>query len=128
MSGFENDVISILKTENFLHREAIGFIVDSGNLLDELYKRNLPVTGIVNGIDKFDYIVLPSNRVNVRRLFRVLSELRNDGIIILELTGLKDEHQFQKKYVSMFAGFIATKVRYEERTYMVIHSGVDYGN
>lgn len=127
MSGSNDGIISILKTNQMFHNKAIGLIIGNGNLLDLLYQRyGLPVTGLVEENTRYDYIFLSKENVNSRKLLRTLSKANIGGIIILELNENSDK--FEDRYTSLFAGFTATKVTYGNKIYLVIHSGVDYAD
>lgn len=129
MSGFKEDVLSILRQNNLYHRDASGLIkgrAGSVELLEYLQKQEFPVVGnYEKQIILFDYIVLNRYYENVHFLMKALSSVNVGGIIILELD---DETEYSNKYTSIFGKFTATKVKFGTRAYLVIHAGVDYGD
>ena len=129
MSGYKDDIISILKHNSMYHREATGLILgQSGGreLLEHLESKMFPVIGkYEKSIILFDYIVLNRYQVDVPSLIKAFSSVSVGGIIVLELDG---ETDYGKNYYSQFGGFSANKIKYDDRYYMVIHSGVDYGD
>ena len=126
MNGNEiQDVVSILKHNVMLNISSLGLIVDSGNLLDCLYNLKLHVTGLTDGA-KFDYIFIPTHKVSIRRLLRALTDLKSGGIIIVQLEDKFED--FEPIYKNTSNLFFATKVKYDNRYYLIIHSGEDYGN
>jgi hypothetical protein len=129
MSGFKDDVISILKQNNMYHREATGLLrgkSGDSDLLETLQKQGFPVTGNYEKfVIRFDYIVLNNFFADMRELLRALEEVNVGGIIVIEIR--KDEN-YKAQYVSMFGSFSVNKVKYEDREYLVIHAGVDYGD
>ncbi len=132
MNGFKDDVIAILKTNNMLHKEAVGKVFGDGfghinELILELRKRNLLVaTSETKIVLKFSYIIMGSYLLESWVLLKAFSMLSEQGIMILEVTGR--EKLFEDNSVSLFGKFSTTKVKFEDRTYVVIHTGVDYGN
>lgn len=131
MSGFNDDIISILKHTNMCHDKSLGFISGilsderMGNLLDQLSKLNLKVSGRRNGIT-WDYIVIPNKIVSARTVLQAMSSLNSGGIIILEIS--ENQRKYQEKYLRIGTNYSATKVQYEDRYYLIIHTGEDYGN
>lgn len=131
MSGFKDDVLAILRDNVLLHGEAMGLIVAGWKgkykeLLDDLHSRKFPVTDRnEKQVFRFDYIVLPWYS-GIHGLLKALAVLNKLGIVILEID--KDNDQYYNKYSSIFADITVTKVSYGDRKYLVIHSGVDYGN
>jgi hypothetical protein len=129
MSGFKEDVISILKHNNMYHRDASGLILGktvNRGLVKELQEKMFPVVDHYEKfIVRFDYIVIGLLRVDVTTLIKAFATVNTGGLIILELDNYTD---FENKYTSLFGGFSADVVKYEDRGYLVIHSGVDYGN
>lgn len=134
MSGFKDDVISILKTNSMLHGEAIGWIFYDRikspkvfELLSDLQKRKLPVVShFEKEVFRYSYIVLSNEYLTFADLFDALSSLAPQGIIIIE--DWLGDLPFKDKYVVPFAKITITKVKFEDRIYMVIHEGVDYGD
>lgn len=129
-SGFNADIINILKSNNLFHSESLGLLVGvstdgkMGNLLYILFSYNLNVTG--NFEAYFDYIVVPSSYSSIRTLVKCLTSLSNCGIIILELSD--NNRKYENKYRNMIGNFSAVKVVYENRAYLIIKLGEDYGN
>lgn len=133
MSGFKDDVISILRDNVMLHAEAMGLVLDadageeSRELLQELQKRKFPVTDRVDKhVFMFDYIVIHRDYLFISSLLQAFSWAGRQGIVILDITGKAD--MFSKRLVSAFGGFIVQKLIYQDRAYLVIKNGVDYGN
>lgn len=127
MNGFRDDVISILRDNVLLHGEAMGWIIGHPALLKALEDMKLPVTGTNGkGVFLFDYIVITHEETNVLSLMDVLSYLSNLGLLIVEITPVASV--FRNEYRSVFGGFTARKLKYGERSYLVFHQGVDYGN
>jgi hypothetical protein len=126
MSGFNEDIVSILKHNTLFNRVSVGWIIGDMNLLDYLYSLKLSVTGISKGMNRFDYIIISEEYINTRRLLRVLTDIDNGGIIILQLGNKVEE--FEPVYRNLANKFFATKVKYDNRYYLVIHQGEDYGD
>lgn len=132
MSGFKDDVLAILRDNVLLHGEAMGWIVGGGfsghtsELYNELVSRNFPVTDRrTKPVILYDYIVVPSP-VNMHGLLTYMCSLSRDGLLIVELDREKDESV--PEYRSVALGFYAHRLVYNGRTYLVIHTGADYGN
>lgn len=129
MSGFKDDVISILKTHGLPQREGGGWIVrsdkseDGRELFFALTNKGFPVTMYPEDFMVFDYVVMDKENTTVPNLVEAMTHLHIGGILIIE--GVPEYH---KKYVSIFGNFTGTKVKYDNREYLVIHSGMDYGN
>jgi hypothetical protein len=133
MNGFKEDVISILRDNVLLHAEAMGLLLDGDSneetrgLLKDLQDRKLPVTDAVEKhVFNFDYVVLHRDSLFVNTLIRALSLVSKMGMIILDVTGKSD--MFRKEYFSKFGDFSIHKLIYEDRAYLVIKNGMDYGN
>ena len=130
MSGFNDDIVSILKHNNMLHSVALGFIsgINSdgrmGNLLDHLFNLGMRVSGI-RGDATWDYIVIPNKIVSARTVLMALSSINAGGIVILEIS--EAQRKYQEKYLRIGTNQSATKVQYEDRYYLIIHTGEDYG-
>jgi hypothetical protein len=129
MSGFKDDIITILRQNNLYHREACGLIrgrSGGSELLEELQKQQFPVVGnYEKPIVLFDYIVLNRFYENVSYLMKAFANVSVGGLIILELD---DETEYTNNYACIFGGFSAHKVKFGTRAYLVIHAGVDYGD
>ena len=129
MSGFREDVISILKQNNMYHKEAIGLIkghLDDG-LFETLQEEKFPVSKkFEKFVLYFDYIVLNNFQEDVETLLFALASVSTGGLIVLEITD--SEYTYQDRYVSQFGLFSVTKVKYEDRTYLVFRNGLEYGN
>jgi hypothetical protein len=127
MNGFEADIVSILKHNNMLHSESRGLVLHEEEFVYKLWEQYKVVASFeIGSLTKYDYIVLDGKVLTVPRLVEALSLLSENGLLVLEVT--IEEGKFSKRYLSKFANFTATKVKYEERVYMIIHQGVDYGN
>ncbi len=131
MSGFKDDIISILRQNVLLHGEAIGCIIASdGNyeareLYNEMANRKLLVSMSAREFVFFyDYVVITAEW-GIETLLNAFSLLSENGIIIVQAP---NEKIFNDRYTSLFGKFTATKLKYDRNYYMVIHSGVDYGN
>ena len=130
MSGFKDDVISILKQNGMYHKEAIGLIKYSrllkSSLVDTLQKEGFPVTEkFEKFVIRFDYIVLGTEYLSIPMLLSALSHLSVGGLLVLELNSYQS---YKDRYTSLFGNFSATKVKYDGRQYLVIRNGADYGN
>ena len=131
MSGYKDDIVSILKHANLLHSKSVGYIKgvgsngEAGNLLDHLTNLGLSVTGIHENI-LWDDIIIPQSMVSTRAILQALSGINSGGIVILEVT--EKQSKYQSKYLRLGADKSATKVQYGDRYYLVIHTGDDYGN
>jgi hypothetical protein len=128
MSGFRDDVISILRQNDLYHKTATGLVLGKSNdgLLEELQKKGFPVIGhFEKDVILFDYIVMNRFYEDARSLMSAFASVNVGGLIIMELD---DGDDYGKTYVSQFGSFTATKVKYGDNQYLVIHSGVDYGN
>jgi hypothetical protein len=133
MSGFREDVVSILRDNVMLHAEAMGLLLDgdsneeSRELLKDLQDRKLPVTdGVSKHVFLFDYVILHRDSLFVNTLIRTFSLVSTLGMIILDVTGKAD--MFHKEYISKFGDFSIHKLIYGDRAYLVIKKGTDYGN
>lgn len=133
MSGFKDDVISILRQNGYLQRDALGWIVNNNNvsmandLYEELIKHKFPVTNKAEKlVANYDYIIVDRYNRDAETILRAFASLSTGGLMVLEISDFF--YKFWDKYVSTFAGFTATKVQYADRRYMVIHAGVDYGD
>jgi hypothetical protein len=128
MSGFKDDVISILRQNSMLQREGVGLVLLNGNdsvdLFDAITEMKFPVLNKrTKPFVNFDYVVIPKG-YHLENLLYAFSAVSTGGIIIVEANNaIWDEH-----YVSRAYNFTGTRVRYEDRFYMVIHAGVDYGD
>ncbi len=133
MSGFKDDVLSILRTSNLLHGEALGYIMyarefpHSKELLKELESRKLPVAGeITKPVVLFDYTVIPDEVATLSTFLTALTSTKEGGIIIVDVTG---EHRaYSKNFDTNFVNFKITRLKFDDRYYLVMHSGVDYGD
>lgn len=133
MNGFKDDVISILKDNTMFHADASGWIVQqhtlpkTSELIRELQDRKFAVIGRHNKeVFRFDYVVISKEHLTPNWLLAAFAKLSENGIIIIELED--NSLAFANQYVSRFGGFTGTKVKYNGNYYLVIHSGVDYGN
>ena len=127
MSGFKSDVISILRDNVLLHGEAMGWIVGSTELYEELTKKKFPVTEKADKlVFLFDYVVISAAKRTFDSLLKALTSLSNLGVIVVEITDVQD--RYDKEYRSYFGGFAARKLKYQDRAYLVIRQGLDYGN
>lgn len=130
MNGFELDIISILRHNNMFHQESMGLIMGcgtgyAGNLLDMLYAYKLKVSGKSEKV-RWDYIVIPSYILSIRTLFQALDAVNHNGIVIAEITGKDDK--YLDRYKTRLGGLTVTKVLYDNRAYLIIHAGEEYGN
>ena len=129
MSGFKDDIISILRHTNMFHRESIGLIRGDSlrvkELLDYLGDRKLLADIKVYPITTYDYVVILSEDVSTPNVLKSLAILNTGGIIILEIT--EKQRKYQEKYLRI-GSMSATKLHYEDRYYLVIHAGEDYGH
>lgn len=128
MNGFSNDVVSMLKHSYMYHGESIGLVIGNNELASTLESLGLLVSVDDKLSDNWDYIVVSGENVGVRVLIKCLTQLRNCGIIILELTNKPNVKKYADRYSNASAGFYATKVMYDDRVYLIIHQGYDYGN
>lgn len=133
MSGFSDDVISILRHNLMLNKESIGWIVHGlgSQNTRELGKKISSMGFIITPkktkpVISYDYVVIANLHLTASTLLDAFSRLSTNGIMIIEVTD--NWQKFDDEYVSLFANFKATKVVYDNRSYMVIHSGADYGN
>jgi len=134
MNGFKYDVISILRHNLMVQPFSMGAILadpqdkDSYELYEYLVDKNsCVVTRGIGNLTKYNFIVITKPLMSTRNLIKSLTELRRGGLIILEITG-KDS-RYEDKYLNMVGGTMsATKLRYEDRSYIVIHTGEDYGD
>jgi hypothetical protein len=133
MSGFREDVLAILRDNVMLHGEAMGLIMngavddDSRELLKDLQNRKFPVTDRVDKhVFLFDYIVLPRYLSTAAALLRALSLVGRLSVIIMDISNVAD--YYNSRYTTQFGDFTANKVKYQDRTYLVIKNGTDYGN
>jgi len=129
MSGFKDDVISILRHNSILQKESVGFVMtETSTLAEELFQELKERKFLVTNkrtklVLQYDYVVIPSG-YNWENFLYAFSVLSTGGVIVLEA----NEKVWSDKYVSLFGGFTGTKVRYEDRIYIVIHGGVDYAD
>ena len=131
MSGFKNDVLAILDSNTILQKESVGWVLtqhttpDNSSLYYYLLTNNFPVT---NQFEKtvffFDYIVIDRLNANLKNILKALSLLNIGGVLVIEI----DEDYFDATYHSVFGNFTVTKVKYDDRKYLVFHTGVDYGH
>lgn len=133
MSGFSDDVISILRHNLMLNKESVGWLVHGlGSQNTRELGQKISSMGFLitpkktKPVINYDYIVISNLHLTANALLDAFSRLSINGIMIVEVTD--NWQKFDEKYVSLFANFVATKVQYDNRTYMVIHSGADYGN
>jgi hypothetical protein len=133
MSGFKDDILAILRDNVMLHGEAMGLIMngavddDSRELLKDLQSRKFPVTDRVDKhVFLFDYIVLPRYLSTAAALLRALSLVGRLSVIIMDISNVAD--YYNSRYTTQFGDFTANKVKYQDRTYLVIKNGTDYGN
>jgi len=137
MSGFKDNVILILRNNGVLQGESVGWVVKSKRgfgkteqqtteLIEAIRAMKFLVVGNPQKpIVLFDYVVMDSfNQYNTPALLKALDNLKEDGIIIVQVTpGL-----YQSKYTSRLGSFTITKLELGNEDYLVFHSGVDYGN
>lgn len=134
MSGFKYDVVSILRHNVLVQPYSLGAILANFESQDikELYNylSDMHKCVLTNGVDKltkYNFIVIDTTHLSTRNFLKSLTELRRGGLIILNITG-KDA-KYQDKYLNIVGGTMsATKLRYEDRSYIVIHTGEDYGD
>lgn len=134
MSGFKYDIISILRHNVMIHPYSLGAILadpldaDSKELYEYLVDKNsCVVTRGMGNLTKYNFIIITKSFLSARNLIKSLTELKRGGVIILDITN-KDA-RYQDKYLNIVGGTMsATKLRYEDRSYIVIHTGEDYGN
>ena len=133
MNGFSQDIISILKHNVMHHSSSLGLILGATDIeeaftaLRQLHLNGLLVESKLNDFVRFDYIVIPKQLLNVRKFLSCLTRLASGGIMVLEITGSEDK--YEDKYLNMVGGTMSgTKVRYQDRSYIVIHTGEDYGD
>lgn len=133
MNGFSQDVFSILRHNVMLHRSSIGLVVDGEDipnafaLLKELQLNDHIAVGKLDKLVRYDYIVVSRVSLNVRKFMACLTSLASGGLMILEITG--SDNKYEDKYLNMVGGTMsATKIRYGDRSYIVIHTGEDYGD
>lgn len=133
MNGFKDDVISILRDNVMLHGEAIGWIMTNPRvtMTADLYKymvdNKYPVTPrSEKSVLYYDYIVIDRYTRSVTNLLRAFANVSENGLIVIEIS---DElPNFSDRYVSKYGNFTATRVQYGDRYYLVLRTGVDYGN
>lgn len=133
MSGFKDDVVSILRDNVMLHGEAMGWIMTNPRvtmtkeLYEYLVEQKFPVTPkSEKSVLYFDYIVIDRYTRSVNNVLRALANLSPNGLLIIEIS---DElPNFKDRYVSVFANFTGIRVQYQDRYYLVIRNGADYGN
>lgn len=131
MNGFSQDIISILRHCVMFHKEAKGLLVGAKTnektkeLFKELKERGLLVSDKRERIF-WDYIVIPSELLSIRVLITAITEIDTGGIVIIEVTG-KDK-RYEDRYKGSVGNLGVTKVFYEERSYLVIHTGDEYGH
>ena len=133
MNGFSNDVFSILRHNVMLHRSSIGLVVGGDEipnayvLLKELQLNDYLAVGQLDKTVRYDYIVISRVSLNIRKFLSCLTSLASGGLMILEITG--SDNKYEDKYLNMVGGTMsATKLRYGDRSYIVIHTGEDYGD
>ena len=133
MNGFKDDVLSILRDNVFLHKEALGLVVfgneipEARELLEDLEERKFPVAGKTEKlVVLFDYIVLHRDAVNLPSMLQAINDLSNGGIIILDVSD--EPENYENSYISHFGNFSISKVKYDTRAYLILHPGVDYAN
>lgn len=129
MSGFREDILSILRHNMMLHRDSIGVILGDGlrSAIDDIHTKGYIISSLWDSHTKYDYIIISKDRVSSRTLLRALTNLKSGGIIVLEITGR--DSKYENRYLYMVGGTMsATKIRYGDRSYIVIHTGGDYGN
>lgn len=132
MSGFKDDVLSILKANHILQKESIGLVALDGFFfpeVQELYdylveNKYIVVSKRVKEVINFDYIVFPLGNYSTEDIIYALSNLSVGGIIVLEVSGI----DWNDRYISRFGGFTANKVKFNGTYYVVIHGGMDYGD
>jgi hypothetical protein len=129
MSGFKDDVVSILRNHLLVQKNAIGYI--PGKADTEELKKYLEDEGVLivskneKPIVQFDFVVYNRYFTDLHTFLYALATTTIGGLIILEL---HDVALYKERYVSLFAGITATKVKFEDRQYLVVHNGVDYGD
>ena len=133
MSGFNTDVVSILKHCNMCNTSSYGAVLGGTDakagkdVYDYLSKLGLRVAnGYMRQIKMWDYIIIPRKHSSVRRLVEAITSLNSLGIIIIETTGV--DAKIEERYNSVDSVLSATKVVYEDRSYLVVHTGNEYGN
>lgn len=131
MSGFRNDIISILRHNNLLHKKSIGLFYgsDVDTRIKEVVRELIAYGYLVSAIDEnivWDYIVIPTKIVDAEKVLRALSLISAGGIVILEVT--EEQRKYQEKYLRVGTNMSATKVQYEDRYYLILHTGDNYGN
>ena len=133
MNGFSYAVTSILKHNVMYHASSLGLVLNgdlfpaASELLSQLRANNLLVESKLNNFVRFDYIVMPKYVLNIRKFLSCLTRLASGGIMVLEITG--SDNKYEDKYLNIVGGTMsATKVRYQDRSYIVIHTGEDYGD
>ena len=131
MNGFKNDVLAILDSNTILQKESMGWVVaqhttpDNSELYNYLQSNGFPVTNqFEKSVFFFDYIVIDRMNASLKNLLKALSLLSVGGVLVIELA----EYYFEDSYFSVFGNFTITKVRYDDRKYLVFHTGVDYGH
>lgn len=131
MSGFREDVISILNSNGILQKESMGWIVsqhtnpDNSELFLYLAKQSFPVTDrFEKSVFYFDYIIIDHLNFSLPNFIKALSMLGIGGVIVIELA----EDYFNNNYYSIFGNFSIIKVTYGDKRYLVVKGGVDYGN
>jgi hypothetical protein len=134
MSGFKDDVISILKQNHLFEREAVGWIMSIGaqperaELVHALEENKIPITTkdekiVVN----YDFVVLDRWHYDVGLLLTALTRTSTSGIIIIEAT----ERSYTVKNLngfSLFGEFRVVTVMFDNRQYFVMRKGSDYGD
>lgn len=133
MNGFSYDIISILKHNVMYHYSTIGLILngeeceDTKELLNHLSTFGYMAEDNLDKLTRYDYIVINRTNLTIRKFLSCLTSLDRGGIIILDVTG--SDSKYEDKYLNMIGGTMsATKLRYEDRSYIVIHTGEDYGD
>lgn len=133
MSGFKDDVLAILRDNVLLHGEALGWVVRESaktpknyEVLKYLQDNKYPVADReTKPVVLFDYIIIDYSNLNLHNLLKAFSLSSSGGIIIVEVTDYPYE---LSKYYRILGVKWANVVSYQDRKYLVVHSGVDYGN
>jgi len=135
MNGFKDDVISILSQNHYLQKESLGWIVsdnakhpDQYILKKELEKMLVPFTmSDEKMVTNYDFIVIDKYHSRFDVLLRAFTRLSENGIIVLEVTDYPRDIK-RTAGISKFGKFSITRVTFQDRGYLVIKSGVDYGD
>lgn len=131
--SLSTDVLSILRHNLMLHIHSIGLVLNGEDyphtlaLLEKLKLGGHIIDSKIARYTRYDYIIMPLPLLNVRRFLSCLTVLSRGGILVLEVTGKEDK--YEDKYAGMVGGTMsATKLKYGDRSYIVIHAGDDYGD